>query len=76
MRSPKNRDMAAMKAQMREGLNNVKVYGDDPSLNTRGSPGARMSIAAAERRASGMSPRAGGAGMASPKGRRSPKTNQ
>ena len=59
---------------MRDQMNNVKVYGDDPQLNTRGSPKTtRMSIAQAERRASGMSPRAGTTGMASPKGRRSPK---
>jgi len=60
MRSPKNTDMAAMKAQMRNDMNNVKVYGDDPQINTgKGSPGGRMSIAQAERRASGMSPRQG-----------------
>jgi len=74
MRSPKNTDMASMKAQMRDQMNNVKVYGGDPTLDTRGSPKTtRMSIAAAERRASGMSPRAGTTGMSSPKGRRSPK---
>lgn len=31
MRSPKaGTDMATMKAQMRENMNNVKIYGDDP----------------------------------------------
>jgi hypothetical protein len=45
MRSPKSgTDMARMKEQMRDQMNNIKVYGDDPTLNTQGSPNNRMSL--------------------------------
>ena len=76
MRSPKaGTDMAKMKEQMRDQMNNVKIYGDDPQLNTQGSPNQRMSLREAQRRASGTSgsPRASQIGLSSPKGRRSPK---
>jgi len=54
-------------------MNNVKIYGDDPQLNT-GKAGGRTSIAQAERRASGMSPRQGAVlGSPSNRARRSPK---
>jgi len=66
--------MAEMKAQMRQSMSNIKVYGDDPQLNTIRSPSSRLqrqSISGLEKKLASGSPRVGAAG--SPKRRGSPR---